>query len=47
VLDLNVYMDVLYIVCAMCRFFNSNCAGYTVFYKKLDQANLQWLSGPL
>jgi hypothetical protein len=31
VLDLNVYMDVLYIMCAMCRFCNSNC---TVFCKK-------------
>jgi hypothetical protein len=33
VLDLNVYMDVLYTMCAMCIFFNSSCAGYTVFCK--------------
>jgi hypothetical protein len=32
VLNLNVYMDVLYIVCTMCKFYNSSCAGYTVFY---------------
>jgi hypothetical protein len=32
VLDLDVYMDVLYIVCAMCMFWNSSCAGYTMFY---------------
>jgi hypothetical protein len=31
VLDLDVYMDVLYIVCAMCRFYNSSCASYTIF----------------
>jgi hypothetical protein len=34
VLDLNVYMNVLYIVCAMCRFYNSSCASYNVFCKK-------------
>jgi hypothetical protein len=34
VLDLDMYMDVLYIVYAMCRFCNSSCAGYTVFCKK-------------
>jgi hypothetical protein len=33
VLDLDVYMDVLYIVCAMYRFCNFSCASYTVFYK--------------
>jgi hypothetical protein len=33
VLDLDVYMDVLYIMCAMCRFYNSNCTGYIIFYK--------------
>jgi hypothetical protein len=32
VLDLNVYMDILYIMCA--RFYNSSCADYTVFCKK-------------
>jgi hypothetical protein len=32
VLDLDVYMDVLYIVCEICRFCNSSCAGYTAFY---------------
>jgi hypothetical protein len=26
VLDLDVYMNVLYIMCAMCRFCNSSCA---------------------
>jgi hypothetical protein len=31
VLDLDVFMDVLYIVCAMCRFCNSSCASYTIF----------------
>jgi hypothetical protein len=31
VLDLDVYMDVLYIVC---RFCISSCAGYIVFCKK-------------
>jgi hypothetical protein len=31
VLYLDVYMDVLYIVCAMCRFYNFSCACYTVF----------------
>jgi hypothetical protein len=31
VLDLNVYMDVLYIMHAMSRFCNSSCAGYTIF----------------
>jgi hypothetical protein len=31
VLDLDVYMNVLYIMCAMCRFCNSSCAGYTIF----------------
>jgi hypothetical protein len=30
-LDLDVYMNVLYIICAMCRFCNSSCAGYIVF----------------
>jgi hypothetical protein len=34
VLDLDVYMDVLYIVCAMYKFCNSSCAGYIVFCKK-------------
>jgi hypothetical protein len=34
VLDLDVYMDVLYIVCVMCRFYNSSCASYIVFCKK-------------
>jgi hypothetical protein len=44
VLDLNIYMDVLYIVCAMCKFYNSSCAGYIVFYKKIiTHANLQRL----
>jgi hypothetical protein len=35
VLDLDVYMDVLYIVCAMYKFCNSSCAGYIVFCKKI------------
>jgi hypothetical protein len=35
VLDLDVYMDVLYIAYVMCRFCNSSCAGYTVFCKKI------------
>jgi hypothetical protein len=42
VFDLDVYVDVLYIVCAMCKFCNSICAGYTVFCKFfIAQANLQ------
>jgi hypothetical protein len=32
VIDLDVYMNVLYIVCAMCMFCNYIYAGYTVFY---------------
>jgi hypothetical protein len=41
VLDLDVYMDVLYTVCAMCRFCNSSCAAYTVFCNfVIAQANL-------
>jgi hypothetical protein len=32
VIDLNVYMDVLYIMCAMGRFCYSNYADYTIFY---------------
>jgi hypothetical protein len=40
VLDLDVYMDVLYTMCAMCIFFNSSCAGYTVFCKKGYSTNL-------
>jgi hypothetical protein len=31
VLDLDVYMDVLYIMCVMYKFSNSSYAGYTVF----------------
>jgi hypothetical protein len=31
VLDLDVYMNVLYIICAMRKFYNSSCAGYTIF----------------
>jgi hypothetical protein len=34
VLDLDVYMDVLYIMCAMYKFCNSSYAGYTVFMQK-------------
>jgi hypothetical protein len=45
VLHLDVYMDVLYIVCAMCRFCNSNCAGYTVFYKKIYSPGLSTMAG--
>jgi hypothetical protein len=30
-LDLDVYMDVLYIMCAMCKFSNSSRASYTIF----------------
>jgi hypothetical protein len=36
VLDLNVYMDILYIVCAMCRFCNSSCASYTILVRVLE-----------
>jgi hypothetical protein len=47
VLDLDVYMDVLYIKCAICRFYNSSCAGYAVFYKKIiAQAYLLRLGRP-
>jgi hypothetical protein len=47
VLDLDVYMEVLYIVCAICRFCNSRCASYIVFYKKIiAQVNLQQLGKP-
>jgi hypothetical protein len=45
VLDLDVYMDVLYIVCAMCRFCNSSCAGYTVFCKKIYSPALSTTAG--
>jgi hypothetical protein len=31
VLDLDVYMDILYIKYAMCKFSNSSCAGYIIF----------------
>jgi formate hydrogenlyase subunit 6/NADH:ubiquinone oxidoreductase subunit I len=34
VLDLDVYIDVLYILCAICRFCNSSCASYTIFCKQ-------------
>jgi hypothetical protein len=34
-LDLDVYMDVLYIVCVIYRFYNSSCADYIVFRKKI------------
>jgi hypothetical protein len=45
VLDLDVYMDVLYIVYAMCRFCNSSYAGYTVFYKKKYSLGLSTTAG--
>jgi hypothetical protein len=45
VLDLDVYMDVLYIVCPMCRFCNSSCTGYTVFCKKNYSPDLSTMAG--
>jgi hypothetical protein len=45
VLDLDVYMDALYIVCAMCMFCNPSCAGYTIFYKKLYSPDLSATAG--
>jgi hypothetical protein len=42
VLDLDVYMDVLYIVCAMCRFYNSSCASYTIFMQFFLQHRLTY-----
>jgi hypothetical protein len=47
VLDLDVYMDVLYIVWAMCMFCNSSCASYTIFCIFLAKANLQRLGCPV
>jgi hypothetical protein len=39
-----VYGCTIYYVNLLCRFCNSSCDGYTVFYKKkLTQANLWWL----
>jgi hypothetical protein len=35
VLDWNVYMDVLYIICAMCRFYNFSCVGYSIFMQTI------------
>jgi hypothetical protein len=47
VLDLDVYMDIMYIMCAMCMFYNSSCAAYTVLCKKnIAQAYLLWLGRP-
>jgi hypothetical protein len=34
VLDLDVYMDILYIVCAICRFCNSSYLVILYFVKK-------------
>jgi hypothetical protein len=45
VLDLDVYITVLYIVCAMCRFCNSSSAGYTVFCKKIIAVTSHSLKG--
>jgi hypothetical protein len=45
VLDLDVYMDVLYIVYAMCRFCNFSCANYTVFCKKIYSPALSTTAG--
>jgi hypothetical protein len=45
VLDLDVYMDVLYIAYVMCRFCNSSCAGYTVFCKKNYNPSLSTTAG--
>jgi hypothetical protein len=44
VLDLDVYIDILYIICAIYIFYNSSCAGYTVFIQKITVlANLRRL----
>jgi hypothetical protein len=45
VLDLDVYMDVLYIMCAIYRFCNSSCANYTVFQKKNYSLGLSTMAG--
>jgi hypothetical protein len=42
VLDLVVYMDVLYVLCAMCIFYNSSCAGYTAFCNLFLQPRLTY-----
>jgi phosphatidylserine synthase len=45
VLDLDVYMDVLYILCAVCRFCNFSCAGYSIFCKKNYSPGLSTTAG--
>jgi hypothetical protein len=42
VLDLDVYMDVMYIMCVMYMFYNSSYAGYTVFMQKNVQHRLTY-----
>jgi hypothetical protein len=47
VMDLDVYMNVLYIVCAICMFCNYSYAGYTVFCNFfIVQPYLLWLKRP-
>jgi hypothetical protein len=41
-LDLDVYMDILYIMCAICKFCNFSCAGYTAFMQKKLQHRLTY-----
>jgi hypothetical protein len=45
VLDLDVYMDVLYIMCAIYMFCNSSCANYTVFQKNFYSLGLSTMAG--
>jgi hypothetical protein len=42
VLNLDVYMDVLYIMCAMCMFYNFSCSDYIVFMQKNLQHGLTY-----